>query len=122
MSKIESGMRVVLAFTEAFNRHDIDSMMKLISDDCVMDDFAGSPDGNKYSGKQEITRFWKDSFHLSPNIHIEIEDIFGFGYRCIMRWKYKWINDSGENQYIRGVDIYKVRDDLICEKLSYIKG
>lgn len=122
MSKIESGMRVVLAFTETFNRHNIESMMQLISDDCVMEDFTGAPDGNKYSGKQEITRFWKDSFRLSPNIHIEIEDIFGFGYRCIMRWKSKWINDSGENKYIRGVDIFKVRDDLICEKLSYVKG
>jgi hypothetical protein len=38
MSKIESGMRVVLEFNEAFNRHDVTGMMQLLSDDCVFEE------------------------------------------------------------------------------------
>jgi hypothetical protein len=32
MSKLEAAMRVVLAFNEAFNRHDVPGMMQLMSD------------------------------------------------------------------------------------------
>jgi hypothetical protein len=35
MARLESGVRVVLAFNEAFNRHDVAGMMRLMSDDCV---------------------------------------------------------------------------------------
>jgi hypothetical protein len=34
-----------------------------------------------------------------------------------MRWKYNW--GSG---HVRGVDVFKVRESLITEKLSYVKG
>lgn len=35
MSRIESATRTILAFNEAFNRHDVAGMMQLMSDDCV---------------------------------------------------------------------------------------
>ncbi|MBK9924686.1 MAG: nuclear transport factor 2 family protein [Anaerolineales bacterium] len=117
MSKIESAIRVVLAFNEAFNRHDVAGMMELMSEDCVFENTNPAPDGTIYSGKDAVTEFWKSFFAESPNAHIDIEEIFGFGYRCVMRWKYTW--GAG---YVRGVDIFKLKDDLICEKLSYVKG
>ena len=38
MSKLESAVRVVLEFNEAFNRHDVAGMMQLMSDDCVFEE------------------------------------------------------------------------------------
>ena len=75
-----------------------------------------------YSGKEAIARYWEDFFRESPHAHIEIEEIFGFGKRCIMRWKYEWVDAAGEKGHIRGVDIVRVKKDTICEKLSYVKG
>lgn len=122
MSKLEAAMRIVLAFNEAFNRHDVEGMMKRMSDDCVFENTDPAPDGTKYSGKEAVTQFWQDFFRQSPNAHIEIEEIFSLGTRCIMRWKYSWVDLTGQKGHVRGVDIYQTKDGLISEKLSYVKG
>lgn len=117
MSRIESAMRAVLEFNDAFNRHDVAGMMRLMSDDCIFENTYPAPDGTTYSGKEAVTRFWQDFFRESPHAHIEIEEIFGMGDRCIMRWKYSW----GDG-HVRGVDVFKVENGSITEKLSYVKG
>ena len=117
MSKVEAAMRIVLEFNEAFNRHDVAGMMQLMCDDCVFEDTNPAPDGTVYLGKESVTQYWEGFFKESPNARIDIEEIFGLGHHCIMRWKYNW--GTG---YVRGVDVFKLKDGLICEKLSYVKG
>lgn len=122
MSKLESAIRVVLEFNQAFNRHDVTAMMQLMSDDCVFENTNPVPDGAVYSGKEVVTQFWQNFFRESPYAHIDIEEIFGFGERCIMRWRYSWVDKGGEKGHVRGVDIFRVRNGSIREKLSYVKG
>jgi ketosteroid isomerase-like protein len=45
MSKTESVIRVVLEFHEAFNLHDVTSMMQLMHDDCSFESFGPASDG-----------------------------------------------------------------------------
>ena len=122
MSRLESATRIVLEFNEAFNRHDVAGMMHLMSDNCIFQNTSPAPDGTAYAGKEAVTQFWEDFFRESPQARIEIEEIFGFGNRCVMRWTYKWVNAAGQNGHVRGVDIFQIRDGLIYEKLSYVKG
>jgi len=122
MSKLEAAMRIVLAFNEAFNRHDVTGMMKLMSEDCVFENTDPAPDGTVYSGKEVVTEFWQNFFRESPRAHIDIEEIFGMGNRCIMRWKYSWQDVEGKEGHVRGVDIFRVEDGFISEKFSYVKG
>jgi limonene-1,2-epoxide hydrolase len=122
LSQLEGAIRVVLAFNDAFNRHDVAGMMQLMTEDCVFENTNPPPEGSVYSGKATVTQFWQDFFQHSPHAHIEIEDIFGVGARCVMRWRYEWVDLAGRQGYVRGVDLYQVRDNLICEKLSYVKG
>lgn len=122
MSKIELATRIVLAFNEAFNRHDVAGMMELMSEDCIFEHNGPPPDGTAYSGKEAITQFWRDFFHESRQAHIEIEEIFGLGMRCVMRWRYNREDESGEKGHVRGVDIFKLKEGLICEQLSYVKA
>jgi len=122
LSKIEAAMRVVLEFNEAFNRHDVAGMMQLMSDDCVFENTDPAPDGTVYSGKPAVTQFWEDFFRESPQAHIKIEEIFGLGNRCIMRWRYEWVDGTGQKGHVRGVDIFQVKNGLISEKFSYVKG
>jgi hypothetical protein len=42
--------------------------------------------------------------------------------RCVMRWRYQWVDAEGKNGHVRGVDIFQLKNGLICEKLSYVKG
>lgn len=122
MSKLEAATRIVLEFNQAFNRHDVAGMMQLMSDDCIFENTAPAPDGTVYVGKEAVTRFWQDFFRESPQAHIEIEEIFGFGERCVMRWKYNWVDTTGATGHVRGVDIFRIRSGSILEKLSYVKG
>jgi hypothetical protein len=122
MSRIESAVRIVLEFNEAFNRHDVEGMMQLMSDDCVFENTDPAPDGEAYLGKEAVTRFWLDFFHGSPQAHIEVEEIFGFGIRCVLRWRYDWTDTAGNIGHVRGVDLYQLKNGLISEKLSYVKG
>ena len=122
LSRLESTVRLVLDFNEAFNRHDVTGMMKLMSYDCVFENTEPAPNGAVYAGKESVTRFWQDFFRQSPQAHIQIEEIFGLGIRCIMRWIYDWVDAEGKKGYIRGVDIFQVKNGSISEKLSYVKG
>jgi limonene-1,2-epoxide hydrolase len=117
MSKIEEAMRIVMQFNDAFNQHDVPAMMALMSEDCLFENTSPAPDGTIYKGQADVRQFWESFFQESSQAHIDIEEIFGLGERCVMRWKYSW--GSG---HVRGVDIFKVRDGLITEKLSYVKG
>ena len=117
MAKVELAMRLVLEFNEAFNRHDVNTMMRLMSDDCVFENTYPPPDGTVYSGKEAVTKFWEEFFRQSPGAHIEIEEIFGLGNRCVMRWRYSW----GDG-HVRGVDIFQLKEGLIRAKQSYVKG
>ncbi|MCC6298626.1 MAG: nuclear transport factor 2 family protein [Anaerolineales bacterium] len=117
MTQIESSVRTVMEFNDAFNLHDVAAMMRLTTDDTVFENTSPSPDGTLFSGKPAVTKFWEDFFRDAPNAHIEIEEIFGMGNRCVMRWTYTW----GDG-HVRGVDVFKLKDGLIAEKLSYVKG
>lgn len=118
----ESAMRIVLEFNDAFNRHDVAGMMQLMSDDCVFENTAPAPNGTIYSGKESVTQFWQDFFHESPHAHIDIEEIFGLDTRCVMRWRYRWVDNEGKQGHVRGIDVFKVTQNAISEKLSYVKG
>ena len=122
MEKLESAMRAVLDFNAAFNRHDVAGMMRLMSEDCVFENTAPAPDGTVYAGKEAVTRFWEDFFRQSPGARIEVEEVFGYGERCILRWRYTWEDAAGAQGHVRGVDIFRVTHGLIREKLSYVKG
>jgi len=39
----------------------------------------------------------------------------------VVRWIYRWVRD-GQEGHVRGVDVFRVRDGKVAEKLSYVKG
>lgn len=122
MSKIESAVRVVLAFNEAANRHDVRAMMALMSEEAVFENTEPAPDGAVYRGRAAIEAYFNGFFGASPRARFDIEDIYGLGRHCVMRWRYEWTDADGREGHVRGVDLYLVEDELIREKLSYVKG
>lgn len=122
MDRFESGVRLIIAFNEAFNRHDVAGMMAMMSDEVVFENTDPAPDGTVYQGKAAVTQFWQDFFIQSPQSHIKIEEALGFGNRVVMLWRYDWVDQAGEKGHVRGVDIFRVQNGLISEKLSYVKG
>jgi ketosteroid isomerase-like protein len=115
-------VELVLAFNGALNARDLDGMMARMSQDCVFENTYPPPDGTHYAGQAAVRAFWQEFFAGSEQAHIEIEQIFALGERCVMVWTYRWQDAAGQAGHIRGVDLYTVKDGLISEKLSYVKG
>jgi uncharacterized protein (TIGR02246 family) len=112
---------VVEAFNEAFNRHDVDAIMALMTDDCVFENTRPAPDGTRVAGQDAVRSFWTQFFARSPQARFDTEEIFESGDRCVVRWMYQWVRD-GTPGHVRGVDLFRVRDGKVAEKLSYVKG
>ena len=81
---------VVRMFQDAWNGHDVEAVMALMTEDCVFESTWPPPDGERVEGHARVRAFW-DGF---------LQD----------------------NPHVRGVDVYRVRDGKVAEKLSYVKG
>ena len=115
-------IELVVRFNQALNRQEVDMMMRLMTEDCVFENTDPPPEGSRYEGQKAVRAFWEEFFRSSQEPGIEIEEIFAAGERCVMRWVYHWVDSQGAPGHIRGVDIYKIRETKIAEKLSYVKG
>jgi ketosteroid isomerase-like protein len=110
---------VVHRFNEAFNRHDVDGVMALMTADGVFENTFPAPDGGRFDGAAAVREFWARFFAATPHARFEAEEIFAAGDRCVVRWIFHWDDRGG---HVRGVDVMKVRDSRVAEKLAYVKG
>jgi ketosteroid isomerase-like protein len=111
-----SPLEVVDAFGAAWGAHDLDATLALITDDCVFESTGPAPDGMRYVGADAIRGAWQEIFDNTSS-KFEAEDTFLAGDGVVQRWRYSW-----EGGHVRGVDLFKVRDGKVQEKLSYVKG
>jgi ketosteroid isomerase-like protein len=109
-------LKVVEAFGAAWADHDLDATLALISPDCVFDATGPAPDGTRCVGVDAIRAMWGPIFDDKTS-RFEAEETFQAGDRVVQRWRY-----SFEGGHVRGVDLFRVRDGRVAEKLSYVKG
>jgi len=108
-------------FNAAFNRHDVDAVMDAMTEDCVFENTSPTPDGTRIEGAAAVRAYWQKFFAANPDALFETEEIFATGDRCVVRWTYRKTKD-GKPWHLRGVDIFKVKDGKVSEKLAYVKG
>lgn len=113
----DTTLSAIERFNTAFNLHDLDAVMAMMTDDCVFENTFPAPDGERFVGHEAVRANFAAFFAESPRAHFEFEDLFVCGDRACVRWLYRW----GDG-HVRGVDVFRVRDSLIAEKLSYVKG
>jgi ketosteroid isomerase-like protein len=114
-------LAVIDRFNEVFNRHDVAGIMAMMTEDCVFDSTRPPPDGERHVGQAAVRAFWEGFFARSPSARFETEEIFAAGDRCVVRWRYHWARE-GKPGHVRGVDVFRVREGKVAEKLSYVKG
>lgn len=117
-----STLDAIQRFDEAFSRHDVDAIMAAMTDDCVFESTYPPPDGKRFQGQDAVRGVWEDLFQSSPDAVFETEELFVAGDRCTARWIYRYRGEDGADHHIRGVDVFRVRDGKVAEKLSYVKG
>jgi ketosteroid isomerase-like protein len=114
-------LAAVERFNAAFNRHDVANVMAAMTDDCIFDSTRPAPDGERIVGQLAMRAYWQAFFARSPQARFETEEIVALNDRCVVRWVYHWVRD-GRPGHVRGIDLFRVRDGKVAEKLSYVKG
>jgi ketosteroid isomerase-like protein len=117
-----STLATVEQFNRVFNEHDVDAIMAAMTDDCAFENTYPPPDGERFEGSAAVRAFWVRLFRASPEANFATEEIFASADRCVTRWLYTFVDRQGNEGRVRGVDIFRVRDGKVCEKLSYVKG
>lgn len=112
-------LAVIDRFGAAFDARDVDAIMRCMTADCVFESTA-PPDGERFVGSAAVRRAWTKLFADSSEARFTTEARFGCGDQALVQWRYDWV---GANPgHIRGVDVFRVRDGLVAEKISYVKG
>jgi ketosteroid isomerase-like protein len=107
---------VVEAFGTAWAGHDLEGALGYLTEDCLFDATGPAPAGERHVGVDSIRQAWQAIFDDETS-RFEIEDVFASGDRVVQLWRYSW--DGG---HIRGVDVFRIREGKVAEKLSYVKG
>jgi ketosteroid isomerase-like protein len=109
-------LTIVNAFGAAWEAHDLDATLALVADHCVFESTQPAPDGVRYVGRDAIREAWRPIFDDMQSV-FEAEETIAMTDRVVQRWRYSWAGG-----HVRGVDIFRVGDGLVSEKLSYVKG
>jgi ketosteroid isomerase-like protein len=110
---------VIDRFGAAFDARDVDAIMRCMTTDCVFESTAPA-DGERYIGPAEVRRAWTELFAGSTDAQFSTEARFSWGDRATVQWRYEW--GGADPGHVRGVDLFRVRDGLVAEKISYVKG
>jgi ketosteroid isomerase-like protein len=115
-------LAVIQRFNMAFNRHAVDDLMALMTEDCVFENTNPPPGGERFTGQAAVRACFEDFFRASPAATFDFGDTFACGERACVRWLYRWIEADGREGHVLGVDIFRVQDGKVAEKCSYVKG
>lgn len=109
-------------FAAAWEAWDLDAIMACMAQDAVFESTGPAPDGLRIEGADAIRAHWQEMFDHTRDAEFRFEESFAVGDRAAARWRFAWRNVDGSQGHVRGVDVLTVRDNLVVEKLSYVKG
>jgi ketosteroid isomerase-like protein/uncharacterized protein (DUF1330 family) len=110
-------------FADAWNRHDVDALMSMMTDDGVFEAAAGSAlDGEKYVGKQAVRGAYQAVFDTYPDAHWGSPRHVVTGDRGMSEWTFTGTMKNGSRVEVTGCDLFTFRDGKIAIKNSYRKN
>ena len=125
MSKTKDPVTVatLAAFSAAWNRHDIDSLMSFMSDDCVFQTAAGPESyGARHEGHSAVKAAFESAWINFPdaqwiNDRHFVHDNFG-----VSEWTFTGTAADGSRVEADGVDVFTFKDGKIQLKNVFRKN
>jgi uncharacterized protein (TIGR02246 family) len=121
MDDESAALAAVDALNDAVNRHDAAAVAAAMTEDCVFESTV-PPEGVRHVGRAAVESFFRSLFDSAGERSFEAEETFAAGDRVVVLWRHRWVDAAGQAGSIRGVDVFRVRDGKVAEKLSYVKG
>ena len=110
-------------FAGAWNRHDVDALMAVMTDDCVFEASAG-PDvcGTRYEGREHVRKGFAEVFASFPDAHWAGARHFTNGNRGVSEWTFTGTRADGKWIEVTGCDLFTFKNGKIAIKNSYRKN
>ena len=108
----------------AFNAHDLDAIMALFAEDCVLEMPRGpDPWGARFEGKPAVRAALATRFEGLPDVHYgDAEHFVDEAARTGMsKWTLTGTRRDATSVKVRGCDFYTFRDGFVVRKDSYWK-
>jgi len=119
-TETQATLELAKRFEASFNRHDVDAIMADMTDDCVFEIVApADKGGSRWEGQAAVRGVWEALEEWFPGYRFETEDLFACGDRCTYRWLLSFSPPDGNEEAIRGVDVYTIGDGKIARKFTY---
>ena len=107
---------------DAFNRHDLDTIMSYFADDCELEMPRGSqPWGTRYTGKDAVRAGLATRFEGLPDAHWGEDRHWVSGDFGVSEWTLTGTTPDGRALRVRGTDHFESRDGKLVRKDSYWK-
>jgi ketosteroid isomerase-like protein len=110
------------AFAAAWNRHDTDVILSMMTDDCVFEASRGPHvKGTVYTGQGEVRGGIEEVFSTFPDARWSGPKHFITGDRGVSEWVFTATGPDGARIEVQGCDVFTFRDGKIAVKNSYRK-
>jgi steroid delta-isomerase-like uncharacterized protein len=111
------------AFSDAWNRHDVDALMRFMTDDCVFETAAG-PDacGARHVGREAVRRAFESAWKTVPDAQWRNGQHFVHGDFGVSQWTFTGTAADGSSIEVDGVDLFTFRDGKIQRKNVFRKN
>ncbi|MFN0156730.1 MAG: nuclear transport factor 2 family protein [Bacteroidota bacterium] len=107
-----ASMATVEALFAAFNAHDTEAMLKLVTDDVVWFTVAGDSMAKDLAGKEELGKWLTGYFRSLPTVVSTMEDAIANGPFVSMRERVRWQGKNGEKTQA-SIGVYEVVEGKI---------
>jgi steroid delta-isomerase-like uncharacterized protein len=117
----EVSVDMLAAFGDAWNRHDVDAIMRYMAEDCAFETTAGpEPCGKRYEGRARVRQAFERVFAMFPDAYFGGARHVVAGDRGLSEWRFTGTRD-GVRLEVDGCDVFTFRDGKIAVKSSYFK-
>lgn len=110
------------AFTDAWNRHDVDSLMSFMTDDCVFESAAGPlACGGRYEGREAVRAAFAQAWAVFADAHWGDGHHWICGDRGVSEWTFTGTRADGSRVEVCGCDLFTFRGGKIAVKKAFRK-
>ena len=115
--------QLLTAFADAFNRHDLDALMSMMTEDCAFEASSGADvDGERHQGSAAVRTAFAAVFAQYPDAQWGNGRHFVAGDRGVSEWTFSGTRTDGTRVEVNGCDLFTFRDGKIAVKDSYRKN
>jgi ketosteroid isomerase-like protein len=111
------------AFADAWNRHDVDALMSMMTTDCVFEASGGNAvDGERHEGQPAVRAAYAAVFEQYPDARWHNARHFVTGDRGVSEWTFTGTLKDGKRVEVTGCDLFTFQNGKIAIKNSFRKN